>query len=140
MFATITELRVPELFHSLRIQDLSFQVSLGCLPDERAVPQEVRVHVEFRFFQAPTAVHSDALAETLCYADLSEALKDVCTGREFKLIEKLALDFHKRIQTFLETSSIPEASRILFAVTVHKVAPPVPEIKGGTFYRIGHFA
>jgi 2-amino-4-hydroxy-6-hydroxymethyldihydropteridine diphosphokinase/dihydroneopterin aldolase len=78
----------PPEHSSLRMEGLALRVRLGCSEEERSSPQEVRVSVEFRFKQAPVAMDSDSLEETICYGRVAEALRRL-EQREFRLIERL---------------------------------------------------
>ncbi len=119
-------------WHSLLIQDLSLQIKLGCLQEERSSPQEVRINLEFRFPKPPIAVQSDNLEDTVCYAKISSALQSYCEDKEFKLIEKLAHDLKYVVENIV-------GNDLAISLTVHKVKPPVQNLLGGTFYRIADF-
>jgi len=122
---------VPE-HHSLSLRDLSLQIHLGCSEQERARAQEVRVSIEFRFLNAPLGATSDKLQDTICYAEISQSLKDFCQNREFQLVEKLAADFYQMLRSHVDRTT-------KISLTVHKVAPPVEGLLGGTVYQIGDF-
>ena len=61
------------------------QAHLGCLPEERRARQEVRLSVEFRFETPPPAATSDELQDTVCYAEVSSALKSHIEAREYTI-------------------------------------------------------
>lgn len=122
-------------FHSLRLEDLSLHVHLGCTPEERAFRQEVRVTIEIRFHEKPSAVDNDQLADTVCYAEISESVQATCETHEYQLIERMAGEIYE-----IARKIIGPESRAALAVTVHKVRPPVPSLRGGSFYRVGDFA
>lgn len=114
---------------SLRVQDLSLWVRLGCSEPERAQPQEVRLSLEIQFRETPGACFNDELIETVCYAELSGRLKNHCETREFKTVEKMAMDCAERVQ---ETIGLAHE----FTIDVHKVRPPVPGLNGGVVFRV----
>lgn len=120
-------------FHSMRINDLSLSVKLGCSPEERAIPQEIRVSAELRFFEEPKGVWSDDLRETVCYAQICEVLREHVERKEFQLVEKLAGDFYHLVKCLVE-------HRAEISLIVHKVKPPVPGLLGGFEFRVGDFA
>ncbi|MES3037344.1 MAG: dihydroneopterin aldolase [Bdellovibrionota bacterium] len=120
------------IVNSLRINDLSLQVRIGCTEEERAQPQEVRVSIEMRFPQLPVGAVSDLLNDTICYAKVSEAIKEHCEKSEYKLIERMALDCLQILRPFSE-------SKAQVGLMVHKVKPPIPSLLGGTTYRCGDF-
>jgi len=119
--------------HSMKIRDLQLQVRLGCSAEERSVPQEVRVSIDFRFFDEPKGALSDDLKDTICYARVCEALRHQVEGREYRLVEKLAADFYGVVKLLVE-------GRAEVSLTVHKVRPPIEGLLGGVQYRIGDFA
>ena len=119
-------------FHSLFISDLRLFVKLGCEEVERRTPQEVRLSIEFRFSSVPKATQTDEIGDTVCYAKVSQAIKNYCEGKEFKLIEKLALDL-----VFVTKDVI--GNDMAMALTVHKIKPPIENLIGGTQYRIADF-
>jgi 7,8-dihydroneopterin aldolase/epimerase/oxygenase len=120
-------------FTSLFVDEFTLNVHLGCTKEERAVPQEVRLSAELRFERAPAAIHSDNLRETVCYADLCEGLRKLCAGREFQVIERLAYESYALVSELAGPG-------VAVSVSVHKVAPPVKGLKGGTRFRCGDFA
>jgi FolB domain-containing protein len=119
-------------FNSLRLQELSLQVCLGCTAEERAVRQEVRLTVEFRFHRAPRGTQSDSLDETICYAELSEALKSHLEHHEYNLIERMAYE------AFGIAKDISRG-KAQIGLSVHKVSPPVENLKGGAWFSCGDF-
>jgi len=61
-------------FHTLFIRDLVLHVHLGCSSEERKNPQEVRLTIDFRFKEMPPGALSDRLEETICYAEVAQAI------------------------------------------------------------------
>src|SRR5690349_20327790 len=105
----------------MHIRSLSLDARLGCTAEERSVPQEIRVSVELRFFEAPPGVLTDDLNDTICHAKVSEALNEHLRGREFNLVEKMASEFYGVLKKRIE-------GRAELALTLHKVKPPVSRL------------
>lgn len=122
-------------YHSLSLEELSLHVHLGCTPEERAFRQEVRVSIEIRFSEMPMAVENDQLTDTVCYAEISQAVQSTCEEREYHLIERMAGEIYQ-----IARKIVGPESKAQLGVTVHKVRPPVPSLRGGSHYRIGDFA
>lgn len=118
------------VFHSYRISDLSLKVRLGCSTEERSKPQEIRVTLDLRFRSAPIGATSDQLQDTICYVDLSRALRNHVEQNEFQLLEKLTHDFYELLSGFI-------SEHAELAIEVHKVLPPELGFLGGVRYRIG---
>jgi dihydroneopterin aldolase len=118
--------------HALRIEDYSVKVRLGCQAEERAVPQEVRLTLEYRFLTAPAALHSDRLEDTICYGEVCSSLRKHCESKEFHLIERLAGECFEIAKGFAR-------GRAELALRVHKVSPPVENLRGGSVYELGDF-
>lgn len=112
---------------TLRVNDLSVQVHLGCTEGERASSQEVRFSLEFRFPKRPLACITDQLKDTFCYAETCGFIKRVAMSRHFETIE--ALTHHTREAV---RSLIPRG--MTGTISIHKVNPPVADLKGGVFY------
>lgn len=116
---------------SLKIDALVVAVHLGCTAQEREVPQEVRIHVELRFDELPRAASTDELRDSVCYAEISTAIRSYCESREFQMIEKLGFDVYRIVKEIAGSNAV--------AVGIHKVRPPVESLAGGTFFRCGDF-
>ncbi len=120
-------------FQALKIDQLSLAVHLGCTAEERATPQEVRVSVELRFHEAPKGTLTDALADTICYARVSQAITTHCESREFNLVERMAFEVYGLVREISGPS-------VDVVIALHKVRPPVANLQGGTWFRCGDFA
>jgi dihydroneopterin aldolase len=113
----------------LDIEAIRLKVRLGCEPAERAVPQAVEVKLAIRFAALPAACWTDELDDTVCYAALAALAREHCARREFRLIERLALELHGLVRTRL-----PRSARL--GLTVTKLAPPVAELERGVRFTI----
>lgn len=127
-------------FHSLRMKDLVLDLHLGCTPEERAAPQEVRLDVELRFPSPLPAGESDELSDTICYGMLADAIRKHFSARgvepkgerkEYMLIERVAEEAYKVVKEHARSG--------LVAVEARKVNPPVERLLGGAFYRVADF-
>lgn len=124
-------LEIPIPFSSLRIDELAIFAHLGVSEIERAVAQEVRVSLEFRFKDRPLAVFSDSLRDTVCYGELSSQIRSLIQSKEYSLVEKMAGEIFvlaKELSGGAPTS-----------VQVHKVKAPVDGLLGGASFRCGDF-
>jgi len=113
----------------LDVEAIRLRVRLGCQPAERAVPQDVEVKIGIRFAELPPACWTDLLEDTVCYAELATLAREHVRGREFRLIERLALELYGRVR-----KRLPRGARL--ALTVTKLAPPVPELERGVRFTI----
>jgi dihydroneopterin aldolase len=109
------------------LTDLRIDARLGCLPSERKTPQTVRLDLRLWQDGVPAACRSDALADTVCYARLSAALRALGTEGEFGLIEHLAYRAFGVVRGLC-----PEDVRV--SVTVTKLRPPVEGLEGGASF------
>ena len=119
-------------FHSLCVDQFSCSVRLGCLAEERAVPQEVRFSLEFRFPDMPKGAVTDEIADTVCYAKVTSILQEHCASGEFKLIERLAVEALQKLRETVD-------GQILIGLKLLKVRPPVEGLLGGSIYKCGDF-
>lgn len=114
----------------LSLRDILLEMRLGVPKAERAAPQKVAIHVDLIFYAAPQGCDSDAVADTLCYDELTQILKDCCLNDEFCLIERAAKVLYTEIK-----AHIGDAARVILQIV--KLAPPVPEIHGGAAFTYG---
>lgn len=119
-------------FNALRIEDLSLSVHLGCTAEERAVAQEIRATVELRFLEIPKGTTTDSLQDTVCYAQISEAIRKHCESREFQLVERIGYEVYGIVRELT-------GPNVEVGISIHKVRPPVENLRGGIFYRCGDF-
>jgi dihydroneopterin aldolase len=114
----------------LEFRSARLSVHLGCSADERAHPQDVDLDVAIRFGAPPVGCETDELEDTICYAGLIKAAREVCQKREFRLIEKLAREIYHRLRC-----EVPAGSDLWLNVT--KLHPPVPGLQGGVSFSFG---
>lgn len=114
---------------TLEIPAIRLAVRLGCEAAERAAPQAVDLALGIDFAAPPDACATDELAGTVCYASLAEHVRAFCAAREFRLVERLAAELREVVRTHL-----PRDARL--ALTVTKVAPPVPGLAGGVRFTL----
>jgi dihydroneopterin aldolase len=113
----------------LDIEAIRLNVRLGCEPAERAVPQPVEIKLAIRFAALPAACWTDELGDTVCYAELATLAREHCARREFRLIERLALELHGLVR-----DRLPSGARL--GLTVTKLAPPIAELERGVRFTI----
>lgn len=113
----------------LEIPAIRLEVRLGCEAAERATPQPVDLGLVIDFATPPDACRSDRLADTVCYAELAALARAYCAAREFRLVERLAVELRDVVR-----SRLPHDAGL--ALTVVKLAPPVPGLTGGVRFTI----
>ena len=117
----------------LSLHRLRLWVRLGCGAEERQVPQVVSFDVEIRFPSLPAGCETDALDQTVCYAKLSQKIKEVCDRQEYQLIEKLGWDVYREIR-----NTLPQEMGLW--VQARKENPPVENLEGGASFTVGDWA
>lgn len=117
----------------LEFRGARLEVRLGCSEAERARPQAVDLDVAVRFAELPVACASDKLEDTLCYAELIDAARAACVGREFHLLERLAHELFGRLRAL-----VPPGAELWLRAT--KLRPPVVGLSGGVAFSLGDFA
>lgn len=76
---------------SILIDELEVFFRVGVPDEERADPQRLLITVEMEVDTAPAA-KSDDIAKTVDYFQVSNQIKELGEGREWRLIETLAED------------------------------------------------
>lgn len=128
------------MLHQLELRTLVLGVHLGCGADERKEPQEVAFTVTFRFSEMPKACVSDELGESIDYSQVSDAIVNAVSGREFKMIEHLAYVVFQSIKSIAETSTKSSGVKdVAVRLEIHKLNPPVRDLRGGSLYTMGEF-
>lgn len=117
----------------LEFRGARLRVRLGCSEAERAVPQPVDLDLAIRFAELPPACESDKLEDTVCYAELIDAARDACAGREFHLVERLAHALFLHLRPL-----VPTGAELWLRTT--KLQPPVEGLSGGVAFSLGDFA
>jgi dihydroneopterin aldolase len=117
----------------LEFRGARLDVRLGCSAEERAMPQPVDLDLALRFRTPPPACASDRLEDTVCYAELIEAARKTCAGREFHLVERLAHELFARLRVL-----VPAEAELWLRAT--KLRPPVAGLHGGVAFSLGDFA
>ncbi len=114
----------------LAIDRALFQVRLGCYAEERAQPRDVELDLRIWFREPPRGCSTDRLEDVVCYAELVEAVEQVVAGREFHLIERLAVVTYDTLKPL-----IPDTARLW--VRLRKVHPPIDALKQGVSFSYG---
>lgn len=117
----------------LRLEGLSYFVSLGCSESERAVSQEVHVSILVNFLTMPRACETDSLEDTLCYATVEKKVAEVCQLKSFKTIEHLAYLCWQSVSSICDPG-------IEILAQVRKVRPPIDRKNQGAVVEIKGFA
>ena len=100
------------------IERLRVETHVGATVEERAAPQHVLVAVEARC-DLHVAAANDALADTVDYASLVEAVTRTVESSEAALLEALA----EKVATVVRrTSGVTGVT-----VTIEKEKPPLPQ-------------
>ena len=89
----------------ISIVDLEVFYRVGVPDAERAQPQRLLITVEMES-DFSTAVKSDAIIDTIDYFAVTQTLLKFGEGREWKLIEKLAVDIATAILSGFKPQSV----------------------------------
>lgn len=114
----------------LSLEGVRLEVRLGAGEEERARPQPVELDVEIHFDRPPGACRTDRIEDTICYAQLVEAARELVVGHEFRSIERLGAALHERLR-----QELSEGARLWIEVT--KLAPPIEGLRGGARFVLG---
>lgn len=111
-----------EGFDRISLEGVEAQGFHGVLEEERKNGQpfvvDVVLHAEIR-----QAGRTDALADTINYAEVADAIVSVITGEPLNLIEAVAQRIADEIFKLSDATSVPVS---MLEVTVHKPQAPIP--------------
>ncbi len=114
----------------LKIRGYHTWVHLGCSEAERSMTQEVEFDVEIGFTTPPLGARTDRLEDTLNYGALCEALEATARRQPYQLIEALARSTYDALKKIAGPGPLIE-------VTVHKLRPPIENLRGGVRFSYG---
>lgn len=114
----------------LTVEKVRLEVHLGWTADERKTVQPIEVDIAIRFENAPLACETDELDHTLCYQKIVNALLSLTQNNSFRLIESMSQIFFQEVRKLLP----PQTG---LWIKVHKLLPPIKEVKGGATFSFG---
>lgn len=117
------------LMSRLSINQLNLFVSLGWPENERLDKQAVLLDVAIAYPTPPKACATDQLEDTVCYADLINALRPSLEAKTFHLIEHLAQNAYDILKSMLPLGSLVKVS-----VLKH---PSILGLSGGVTFSLG---
>ena len=118
------------MYSLLEVKSLILPVHIGLSLEERQAAQDIAFHITVGFTQALKDEQTDKLENSVCYFKICEQIKTLTRENTFSLIEKLAFRTLTELKTLLP-------SDVKMRVCVHKVKPPIPDLKGGVSYTCG---
>ena len=114
----------------LEIHSLMVSLHIGNSPKEKLTPQEVAIDITIGFTSPPLEEQTDELKHSVCYSKICTAVRELTAQKSFSLIEKLCFEILTQVKKLLP----PETHA---RVRVHKINPPVKNLKGGVSYTCG---
>lgn len=117
--------------NTLSINKLELQVHLGWSEEERQGKQSVFIDIEIRYPDILRACLTDQLADTVCYHQLVDLIREKITPRPFHLIEHLSYEIYQITYPLL-----PEKSALSVRVLKH---PQIEGVKDGVCFSYGDF-
>lgn len=103
------------------ISSLDCVAAIGVTSEERTIRQRLSIDIEV-LVDSARAARSDSLKDALDYSKIATLTMQVCTGRDFHLIETLAELLASRILADFDTPQV--------RVVVRKISPVVePRVK-----------
>jgi dihydroneopterin aldolase len=117
----------------LSVSDLRLWVHLGCTEEEKLQAQCVSLDFAFDFSTPPKTMKDDKLGGTVCYGQVSDAVKKFVKDKRFNTIEFLGAGIFDTVAALLRKQKQPVAE---FSVTVHKLYPPVEGLHGGARFTV----
>jgi 7,8-dihydroneopterin aldolase/epimerase/oxygenase len=119
----------------LSLHGLRFKVKIGWTLPEQEIPQDIEVHVKFRFSKPPLACTTDQLSDTLCYDDVTSKMLAYSTSQSFHLVEYLACGFYNLLRDIIRTPN----GEVRISVIVIKLNPPIAIPNTGASFSYGDF-
>lgn len=105
---------------------MRLSVRLGCEKEERRTPQSVEVDIRLYYPVLSTASLKDE-GDFACYDKISRLVLDLCSKKEFRLVEYLCTEIYHKIRPTLEKN-------IRIFVKITKCSLPVGFVLGGASF------
>ncbi|KPJ68106.1 MAG: hypothetical protein AMJ43_01495 [Coxiella sp. DG_40] len=82
----------------LILKNFTLSIHLGHTVQEREQPQPIILNAIIKFHELPLACKTNQLTDSICYKELSEAVTEFCTSKQFNLLEYLGYQLYKFIK------------------------------------------
>jgi dihydroneopterin aldolase len=119
----------PTLHSTLRIQGLELNLNLGWRSKERNEEQAVLLDMEMVFPTPPSACLTDQLDDTVCYAKLTDKIRNQISAKSYRLVEHLAADIYT-----LAKQNMPDDTRVIVRITKY---PRIGGLRNGISFEYG---
>lgn len=113
----------PSVPDRILIAAIDCVTAIGVTASERAIPQRLLIDVELQL-DTRQAAASDSLSDALDYAEVAQAVQEVCQSRDFHLIETVA---DRIARLVLDRFPVPEV-RVLVRKTSPVLDPRVSHV------------
>jgi len=84
---------IEDIAHQILIEELSIEMSIGILPEEKETKQTVIIDLTVDMM--PKNSYEDDINETVSYADIVEKTQTLSTLKHYNLVETFAQDIAK---------------------------------------------
>jgi len=115
----------------MTLNQFLLSVNLGWPTSERAKTQIVAIDITLKFQNPPKACDSDQLADTYCYHQLTEILKNGTYNKTFRLLEYLTKELYYLTKNYL-------GDNILINIKATKKTPGIKNLIGGVSFSYGN--
>lgn len=99
-----------QILGELQIRGLELQTNLGWRDKELLTPQAIVLDFDILYKNAPAAITTDNLNDTLCYAELIEQIRAKIAAKKYRLIEHLCHDVFQIILSHLSAGAFLRVS------------------------------
>ncbi len=105
--------RTRSTLHSaLFVRALELNFNFGWRRKERSKEQGVLLDLDIRLPKPPKACVTDELDDTVCYASLSDQIREELGDKKYRLIEHLSRDIYDIV-----IKQLPKKSRLIVRIT-----------------------
>lgn len=118
----------------LKIPIVEEYVHLGCTIEERTHKHRVHYSVELNFAGLPAACMTDAMEKTPCYKEIADLLSLISKEKHYATIEHLGYTAMNALKKYSLSFTDLKTTQITFSV--HKLNPPVEQIKSGSVFSL----
>lgn len=114
---------------TLHVRRLELKVKLGWLSQEREHEQTIELDLDIHYPALPKACETDELSDTVCYAQLTDVIRQHIAKKEYRLVEHLGAEIYALTKPLL-----PQNAKLI----VHLVKyPQIEGLIGGVCFDYG---
>jgi len=114
---------------TLHVRRLELNVNLGWRSQERKQEQAIELDLDIQYPSLPKACETDDLQDTVCYAQLTDAIRQQISHKNYRLVEHLSAEIYT-----IAKAHLPQETKLMVRLTKY---PKIEGLIGGVCFDYG---